>query len=63
MMRFVGGVLVVWLLGALGWVLNVVWLCQCDFKPSYKAEIVRGVGVFVPPVGAVLGYVPMEDGQ
>jgi hypothetical protein len=41
-----------------GYVTNIVKLCGTDFEPSYKAEVIRGVGVVVPPVGVVLGYVP-----
>lgn len=28
---------------------------QCDFKPSYKAEVIYGVGIFTG-FGCVLGY-------
>lgn len=28
-----------------GWVKGLVKFCNCDFEPSYKAEIVYGVGV------------------
>jgi len=38
-----------------GWVMNVVKVCQCDFEAPFKAETIRGVGVFIPPVGAVAG--------
>lgn len=47
----------------LGWVLNVVDFASCDFKPSYKVEVLRGVGIVVPPLGCVLGWIPMEDGE
>jgi len=41
--------------GCVGWGLNIYKLTQCDFEPSYKAEIIRGVGV-VTPIGAIVGY-------
>ena len=44
-----------------GWIMNIVKLAQCDFASPYKAEMFRIVGVAVPPVGAVLGY--MDLGQ
>lgn len=44
-----------------GFILNVVKLTRCDFEPSYKAEVIRAVGVFVPPVGVVVGYCDIED--
>lgn len=56
-----GYVLVMSILFA-GWAANLYKFCQCDFKPSYKAEVIRGAGVFIPPVGAVLSLVDIEDG-
>jgi len=41
--------------------MNLVALCNCDFKPSYKAEVIRGIGVIIPLVGAVTGYMEIED--
>ena len=40
------------------WCANVYKFAKCDFEPSYKTEIIRGVGIVVPPVGWVLGWVP-----
>ena len=40
-----------------GWILNAARLfLDCDFKPAYKCEVGRTVGVFVPPVGGIIGY-------
>lgn len=30
------------------WTVNVYKLTTCDFKPSYKAEVMYGLGVFTP---------------
>lgn len=30
------------------WTVNLYKFTQCDFKPSYKAEIVYGLGIFIP---------------
>ena len=38
-----------------GWILNFVKFCRCDFKAPYKAEILHGMGVVIPPL-VVLGY-------
>lgn len=46
-----------------GWINNLVGLFQTDFEAPYKAEIIRGVGVFVPPVGVIAGYVDIADGK
>ena len=42
-----------------GWVNNVVKLANCDFEPSYKAEVIHGVGILIPPVGFVVGYMDL----
>lgn len=44
-----------------GWLMNVVALCRLDFREPFKAEAIRIVGVFVPPVGAVAGYVTFDE--
>lgn len=54
--------IVIFILGLLGWGMNICKLCKCDFEPSYKAEIIRSIGVFIGPVGAVAGYCDIEDG-
>lgn len=38
-----------------GWVKNLIKLSECDFEPSYKAEVIRIVGI-IPPVGMVTGW-------
>lgn len=45
----------------IGWGVNLVKLIKCDFEPSYKEEIIRGVGVILPPVGAIVGIFPSFD--
>ena len=44
------------LIGGVGWFMNLYKLTQCDFEASYKAEVIRGAGVVVPPIGAIVGY-------
>ena len=44
-----------------GWVMNIVKFTQCDFEPVNKTEIVRGVCIFVAPVGAVIGYMDIGE--
>ena len=69
MKKLVGGVAVgvavaCWTLiiaGVVGWFLNVYALTQCDFEPKYRAEAIRGIGVVIPFVGAVAGWVEIED--
>ena len=44
-----------------GYCMNISKLVSCDFEPSYKSEILRGVGVMIPPVGVVMGFLELKD--
>lgn len=44
-----------------GFVRNIVRLCYCDFEAPYKAEIIRGIGIFIPPVGGIVGWINIPD--
>lgn len=44
-----------------GYFNNLYELAHTDFESPYKAEVYRTVGVFVPPVGVILGYIDIED--
>jgi hypothetical protein len=52
---------VIWFLLAIGWVTNIVRLCCSNFDAPYKNEAIRIVGIIVPPVGGVVGYINIED--
>jgi len=41
-----------------GWFMNIYKFCSCDFEPSYKAEIVHGVGI-VTPIGCITGWMDL----
>ena len=45
----------------LGWFVNIYRFFQCDFDTPLREEVIRGVGIFVPPVGGVIGYIDIED--
>jgi hypothetical protein len=63
-LAIVGIVLVVVLIAVLpiyGYVNNIVELCHCDFQSPMKAEVVRGVGIVIPIVGVVAGYIEIND--
>jgi hypothetical protein len=55
------GILIFWAACCVGWILNVIWFLSLDFQAPLKAEIIRGIGVFIPPIGAILGYVPLGN--
>lgn len=46
----------IYLLGIIGWIKGIVNFCSCDFEPSYKAEIVYGIGS-ITGLGAILGWI------
>lgn len=47
---------ILWLVLAFGYINNIYSLAaKDDFASPYKAEVLRGIGVFVPPVGVILG--------
>lgn len=54
-------ILLVVVLGGAGWAMNAYKATQCDFESPYKCEAVRVIGIFVPPVGAIAGYVTIDE--
>ena len=40
-----------------GYVWNIIRFAQSDFESPWKSEIVHGVGIVVPPVGVVCGFI------
>lgn len=54
-------VIVMVIVGFVGWSMNIYKFSQLDFKSPYAAESIRGIGIFVPFVGAVEGYINIQD--
>lgn len=52
----IGVVLIIWLVMLVGWVLNIVKLCDMTFDPMTGKAIIRIAGILIPPLGAVMGY-------
>jgi hypothetical protein len=48
---------IVWVLGAVGWVCNIITLAQSNFDHITGLILLRVIGVFVAPLGSVLGFV------
>lgn len=44
---------------AVSWGMNVYRLAKCDFEPSYKGEIIHGIGLFTP-ISVVTGWVNFD---
>lgn len=53
-----GGIFVLIVVAAIviGWVLNIVKLVEVIYDPLNAMTILRIVGIFVPPLGAIFGY-------
>ena len=49
--------LMVWVLGTVGWIANIVKLIGMDLEPITMLLILRVVGIITAPLGAVLGFV------
>lgn len=55
-MKFHIAVIIIALLGAIGWIANVVKLVGMGFTDISGMLIARSIGVVLAPLGAVLGY-------
>lgn len=47
---------IIGLILCIGWIINIFKLTDLDFEPNYKAEVIRVVGIIVPPVGGIIGW-------
>ena len=45
----------------MSWAYNIYKFVSLDFEAPYKAEVLRGVGIPVAPVGVVLGFVEFDE--
>ena len=52
--------ILLWTALGVGWIINLVDFIRLDFKPPYKAEIIRGIGV-VTGLGGIVGWIPIQD--
>lgn len=55
-----GSVLVVWLslfiAGCIGWGLNIYKIIGMSLDPLTALAVLRFIGIFIPPLGGILGY-------
>lgn len=49
-------VVVIWLAGVVGWCLNIYKIIGSDFGMLTGMLVARIIGVFVAPLGAILGF-------
>ncbi len=56
-----GKLLILWavivIAGFTGWVLNILKLVQCSFDTIGPEIILRIIGIFMAPLGIVLGFI------
>ena len=53
------GIIIIVLLvffGGYGWVENIIKLYHSTFTPLTGQIVLRAIGTFLPPVGAIMGY-------
>jgi hypothetical protein len=49
-------VVIFWIVAIAGWVMNIVSIAGSNFNDITGLLVLRVVGIFVSPLGAVLGY-------
>lgn len=42
------GILFVVVFPIISWIANLMQFCNLDFEPSYKLEIIKGIGIAIP---------------
>lgn len=62
MKTFLSGIVIlVFVLAIVGWFKTVYNLTQCDFSSPYRCEVINGAGTFLLPLGAIVGWIGVED--
>ncbi len=46
---------IVWVIGFIGWIINIVAVVHGDFANISGLLVVRCIGIFIAPIGAFLG--------
>ena len=54
-MKLVGGLVAIYTLVA--WLVNLITFIGCDFDPVGKQEILKGIGIFVPPFAWITAWI------
>jgi hypothetical protein len=51
------GIIGLWVAAVIGWIMNIFTLYHMSFANMTGELIVRIIGIFVAPIGAIMGYV------
>lgn len=54
-------IIIIYIILGIGWIMNFVKFIKSDFEKPYKAEIVRGIGIPVFPMGGIIGWIDIDD--
>lgn len=55
-MPYVIFVFSVWIIAIIGWIWNIAKIIESDLTPITTMLILRFIGIFIAPLGSVLGY-------
>lgn len=56
-LAFIIAVAVALISGGYGWINNIIELAHSSFSPLSGLVVLRCIGIFLAPLGAILGYV------
>lgn len=48
--------IIIWIVFTVGWVMNIIAIWNTMDNPITAKFILRCIGIFVGPIGAILGY-------
>lgn len=48
--------ILVWITAIIGWILNIIKFVGMDFTHVEPMLVLRGIGIIMAPLGAVLGF-------
>lgn len=49
-------IVLIWIVGVIGWIMNIMTIAGSSFDVLSGMLILRVIGIFVAPLGAVLGF-------
>lgn len=50
-------IFIVWVISLTGWIMNIVAIAGSSFDVITGMLVIRIIGVFIAPIGAVLGFI------
>lgn len=55
------GIIVLFITITIGYFVNIYKVTQYNWSEPYRAESIRCIGIIMPPIGGVIGYIKIED--